>query len=193
MQVSPASHWPELEVLILVVSSEKKAVSSTRGMQATVQTSPLMKVCSATSILYGRYGRLCLIPMFQYRCERVVPQRMVDMERAIVERDFETFARLTMQESNQFHAVCLDSYPPILYLNDTSKRVMQLITSYNELHQRERVQHSLSLSAYSLPHLQVAYTFDAGPNAVLYCLRDQVQDLLSLTTHYFPPTPQNER
>ena len=43
-QVCPASHWPELEVLILVVSSEKKAVSSTRGMQTTVHTSPLMKV-----------------------------------------------------------------------------------------------------------------------------------------------------
>ena len=44
MQVSPASHWPELEVLVLVVSAEKKPISSTRGMQASVQTSPLMKV-----------------------------------------------------------------------------------------------------------------------------------------------------
>ena len=45
LQVAPESHWLELEVLILVVSSEKKAVSSTRGMQTTVKTSPLMKVC----------------------------------------------------------------------------------------------------------------------------------------------------
>ena len=44
LQVSPASHWPELEVLILVVSADKKEVSSTKGMQMTVQTSPLMKV-----------------------------------------------------------------------------------------------------------------------------------------------------
>ena len=44
LQVCPVSHWPELVVLILVVSSEKKAVSSTRGMQTTVTTSPLMKV-----------------------------------------------------------------------------------------------------------------------------------------------------
>ncbi|CAI8032897.1 Diphosphomevalonate decarboxylase [Geodia barretti] len=155
VQVAPESHWLELEVLILVVSSEKKAVSSTRGMQTTVKTSPLMK----------------------YRCETVVPQRMETMERAIVERDFPSFARLTMQDSNQFHAVCLDSYPPILYLNDTSKRVMQLVTAYNKLHQEERV----------------AYTFDAGPNAVLYCLRETMSELISLVTHYFPPTPGNER
>ena len=33
-------------------------------------------------------------------------------------RDFETFGQLTMADSNQFHATCLDTYPPIFYLND---------------------------------------------------------------------------
>lgn len=155
VQVCPKSHWPELVVLILVVSSEKKLISSTRGMQSTVQTSPLMK----------------------YRCETVVPQRMSDMERAILERDFPSFARLTIQDSNQFHAVCLDSYPPISYLNDTSKRVMQLVTNYNDLHQQEKV----------------AYTFDAGPNAVLYCLKETLSDIFSLVTHFFPPSPENKQ
>ena len=76
--------------------------------------------------------------MFQYRCETVVPERMEAMERAVIERDFAAFARLTIQDSNQFHAVCLDTFPPIMYLNDTSKRVMQLVTSYNQLHQQEK-------------------------------------------------------
>lgn len=154
VQVSPASHWPELEVLILVVSSDKKPISSTRGMQRSVDTSPLMK----------------------YRCETVVPERMVEMERAIRHRDFKSFARLTMQDSNQFHAVCLDSYPPILYLNDISKRVIQLVTSYNELCGQEKV----------------AYTFDAGPNAVLYCLSDTIPEFISMVTHHFPPTQEND-
>ena len=39
--------------------------------------------------------------VFQYRYETVVPQRMVDMERAIKERDFKSFARLTMQARGQ--------------------------------------------------------------------------------------------
>lgn len=43
-QVAPATHWPELEILILVVSAEKKPVSSSVGMQASVNTSPLIQV-----------------------------------------------------------------------------------------------------------------------------------------------------
>jgi diphosphomevalonate decarboxylase len=35
------------------------------------------------------------------------------MEEAIKNRDFESFAKLTCADSNQFHAVCLDTSPPI--------------------------------------------------------------------------------
>ena len=58
-------------------------------------SSYLILIKSEAEIL--RASVLCLIPVFQYRCETVVPQRMVDMERAIHERDFKSFARLTMQ------------------------------------------------------------------------------------------------
>ena len=100
--------------------------------------------------------------MFQYRCETVVPQRMAAMERAVVEEDFPTFARLTMQDSNQFHAVCLDSYPPILYLNDTSKRVMQLVTGYNELGTEEKVLRRI-LSSLSPSHSLLTYGVGSSP------------------------------
>jgi len=63
-----------MEVLVLVVSGEKKAVSSTRGMQSTVETSSLMK----------------------HRIREVVPRRMREMEEAIAARDFQEFGRLTM-------------------------------------------------------------------------------------------------
>ena len=40
--------------------------------------------------------------------------------------------RLTLvQDSNQFHAVCLDTYPPIFYMNDVSRLIVQLITRLN--------------------------------------------------------------
>ncbi len=74
-QVCPASHWPELEVVVLVVCADKKQVSSTEGMQRSVVTSPLMP----------------------YRVREVVPQRMAAMEAAVRQRDFQTFAQLTMQ------------------------------------------------------------------------------------------------
>jgi len=35
---------------------------------------------------------------------------------------------------------------------------------------------------------QVAYTFDAGPNACLYLLEENVEMVLSLVCHFFPPT-----
>jgi len=44
------------------------------------------------------------------------------MEEAIKNRDFASFTQLTCTDSNQFHAVCLDTSPPIFYMNDTSHR-----------------------------------------------------------------------
>jgi hypothetical protein len=37
------------------------------------------------------------------------------------------------------------------------------------------------------PFLQVAYTFDAGPNACLYLLECEVPKLVSIICHIFPP------
>ena len=34
---------------------------------------------------------------------------------------------------------------------------------------------------------QVAYTFDAGPNACLYLMEDMVPTMLGLVQNYFPP------
>jgi diphosphomevalonate decarboxylase len=143
-EVAPASYWPEMRALILVVSADKKAVGSTVGMQTTVQTSQL----------------------FTSRLE-VVPARMVEMEKAISEKDFETFARITMQDSNTFHACCLDSWPPIQYLNDVSKAAMDAVNSINR----------------KAGKLICAYTFDAGPNAVIYYLEADTQRVAGLFRH----------
>lgn len=131
-EVASASHWPDMRALILVASAEKKDVSSTSGMQATVATSAL----------------------FKERAENVVPKRMKAMEKAIHDRDFEAFAALTMKDSNNFHATCLDTHPPIFYMNDTSRAAVRLCEMIND--------------AEKAP--VCAYTFDAGPNAVIYYL-----------------------
>ena len=128
--VAPKSHWPDMKALILVVSAAKKGVSSTTGMQTTVQTSSLFKT----------------------RAKEVVPKRMAEMEKAIMSKDFETFATVTMRESNSFHATCLDTDPPIFYLNDVSRAAIRAVEEINEQAGRKIA----------------AYTFDAGPNAVIY-------------------------
>ncbi|KAK1943133.1 Diphosphomevalonate decarboxylase [Phytophthora citrophthora] len=96
------------------------------------------------------------------------------MERAILARDFEAFATLTMQDSNQFHATCLDTTPPIFYLNDVSRQIIRLVHRYNEQAGRA----------------QVAYTFDAGPNAVLFVEEQHMQEIVSLVHHCFPTSSE---
>ena len=59
-----------------------------------------------------------------------------------------------MQDSNQFHAVCQDTYPPIFYMNDMSKSIIRLVHVINTY----------------FGSIKAAYTFDAGPNAVIYTL-----------------------
>ncbi|XP_066274886.1 diphosphomevalonate decarboxylase-like [Branchiostoma lanceolatum] len=152
-QIAPAEHWPELRVLVAVVNAGKKAVGSTEGMQTTVKTSALIK----------------------YRAEHVVPSRQEEMRQAVLDRDFQTFGEITMKDSNQFHATCLDTYPPIFYLNETSKHIIHLVHRYNQ-HQGK---------------IRAAYTFDAGPNAVLYLLQEDVPEVLALFHHFFPETTNN--
>jgi diphosphomevalonate decarboxylase len=111
-------------------------------------------------------------PLLQYRAQTVVPSRILKMEEAIKNRDFESFARLTCADSNQFHAVCLDTSPPIFYMNDTSHRIISLVEKWNH--------------AEGTP--QVAYTFDAGPNAVLIARNRKTAALLLQRLLYcFPP------
>ncbi|ERF75576.1 hypothetical protein EPUS_04556 [Endocarpon pusillum Z07020] len=65
---------------------------------------------------------------------------------------------LNASQSNGFHAVCLDSWPPIAYLNDVSRAAVRIVEAIN--------QQSTDAGA----GLVAAYTFDAGPNAVVYYL-----------------------
>ncbi len=144
-QVAEASHWPEMRALVLVVSAAKKGVSSTSGMQQTVATSGL----------------------FQERISKVVPQNMATMEKAIQERDFASFAEVTMRDSNSFHATCADTYPPIFYMNDVSRAAIRAVEQINA----------------AVGRTVAAYTFDAGPNAVIYYLEQDAEAVVGTIYH----------
>lgn len=152
VEVAPQSHWPDLHALICVVSDDKKGTSSTSGMQRTVETSPLL----------------------QHRIKHVVPQRMADIKKAILAKDFDTFAKITMQDSNQFHAVALDTDPPIFYMNDVSRSIIALIVEYNRV------------AVEKTGKVKAAYTYDAGPNAVIYAPSENLKEIISLIVKYFP-------
>jgi len=152
IEVAPQSHWPEMHALICVVSDTKKGTSSTAGMQRTVQTSTLL----------------------QHRIKEVVPQRMQAMIAAIKQKDFDTFAKITMADSNSFHAVCLDTEPPIFYMNDVSRAIISVIVEYNRL------------SVEKGEGYKAAYTYDAGPNAVIYALEKDIKEIIQLIVAFFP-------
>ncbi|KAH0535416.1 diphosphomevalonate decarboxylase [Cotesia glomerata] len=153
-QIAPASHWPEMRVIILVVNDSSKKISSAVGMKRCVQTSELLK----------------------YRAEVCVPKRVELMQKAIINKNYQQFAELTMKDSNQMHAVCLDAYPSFNYLTDVSHAIIDLINSYNEVSNT----------------IKVAYTNDAGPNTVLYLLEENVPQVLGLIDHFFPSTGKDD-
>ncbi|PWN35234.1 putative MVD1-mevalonate pyrophosphate decarboxylase [Meira miltonrushii] len=154
IEVAPREHWPTLQALICVVSDAKKGTPSTAGMQRTVATSPLL----------------------QHRIKDVVPARMEAMRKAIKDHDFDSFADLTMADSNNFHACALDTAPPIFYMNDVSRAIVQLVEEFNRA------------SVAEGKGKRIAYTYDAGPNAVLYAEEKEMKTILAVIRHYFPNT-----
>lgn len=146
--ICDATEWPEIRILVLVVSDHRKDTSSTSGMQLSCTTSTLIG----------------------HRATKVVPERVTQMITAINHRDFDRFAEITMRDSNQFHAICQDTFPPIRYMNDVSWEVVSFVHFYNQLKGRN----------------VFCYTFDAGPNACLYCLETFVPEILSVLKRLYP-------
>lgn len=147
-QIVSAEHWPNMRVLILVVNDQRKKTASTKGMQNSVNTSKLI----------------------HHRADKVVPERINQLKEAIRNRDFKTFGEITMRDSNQFHAIAMDTYPPCVYMNDVSHEIVSFVHAYNE----------------KMGSLCVAYTFDAGPNACLYVLAEHVPQLVDAIQKVFP-------
>ncbi|KAH0828143.1 ribosomal protein S5 domain 2-type protein [Lanmaoa asiatica] len=110
----------------------------------------------------------------------VVPDRMRGITEAIRNHDFDTFAAITMKDSNQFHAVALDTDPPIFYMNDVSRAIVTVVTEYNRV--------ALEKGGKR----KAAYTFDAGPNAVIYAPRENIKEIIELIVSYFPQESFND-
>ena len=106
-----------------------------------------MKMTVKTNPLYWEWVR--------YEEEEVV-KKMIE---AVKNRDFPLFAELVMECSNGLHAMALYTKPRIVYLNDTSHQIIDRVLDLNE------------------GETKVAYTFDAGPNAVLFTLEKYANEV----------------
>jgi diphosphomevalonate decarboxylase len=124
-QVVDKNHWPELIDIVCINSEKRKKVSSSEGHKLTMSTSPLYKARPAFA---------------EQLVEKIINQ--------IKEKDFGPMAEIIMRESNNMHATMLDTWPPIIYMNDIS---INIILKIHELNAAEGENIA-------------AYTHDAGPN-----------------------------
>ena len=141
IQVCTQSHWPDICCFIMVADSEKKKVSSTKGMKDSVDTSEFLK----------------------HRENVIVPRQLERIKKALNEKDWPLLAEVTMQESNNLHAVCLDTYPPIFYMNSTTKSLISMIHDLNSTHSEP----------------VAAYTVDAGANCFVVTKREYAKFILN--------------
>ncbi len=136
VQIADENFWPEFRIIIGMVSSSEKKVKSRSGM----------RLSKATSILYK---------------SRVDYSHSVvnELVKAIHDRNLPRICEIAMRDSNNMHAVMLDSWPPIIYLNDTSKRVINAIHDFNQ------------------SEIKSAYTFDAGPNPAIFTISKYAKEI----------------
>lgn len=138
VQIAPPSHWPEFRNVIAIVEAGKKKITSRSGMKQTV----------ATSLLYP--ARL-----------KYLPKLIKDVKEAIFEKDLSKLLEMVMRESNNLHSVMLDTWPPIMYLNDASREIIYAVHEYND----------------SVGEIRAGYTFDAGPNAHIFTVEKYVPEI----------------
>lgn len=129
VQLSPPERWKDLRNIIAITSSHEKKISSMDAMRRTAGTSSLYRARLSS-----------------------VGERLVLVRKAVRSGDFGMMAEAIMRESDNMHAVMLDSWPPIVYLNGASFHIMDKVRELN--------------GGYTEP--VAAYSFDAGPNAHVY-------------------------
>jgi diphosphomevalonate decarboxylase len=132
--IAPARHW-DLVDCIAVISTTHKPVGSTEG-HAAAPTSPL-----------------------QPARVQDAPRRLEICRRAVLERDFDTFAAIVEHDSTLMHAVMMTSRPPLFYWQPASLDLM------------------LRVPTWRAEGLACCFTLDAGPNVHILCLAENTAEV----------------
>ncbi len=108
-----------------------------------------MKMTIKTNPVYSQW--------VEYEENKVLP-RVIDR---IADKNFPQLANDIMMMSNGLHAMMYYTEPRIRYLNDTSEQIIDAVLDLNE------------------SEVKAAYTFDAGPNAVVFTLAQYESEVSS--------------
>lgn len=129
---APPDYWDIVDV-IAIVSQQHKQVGSSAGHRSA-NTSDLQGARVAGAV-----------------------ERFETCKRAILERDFATFAEVVEHDSNLMHAVMMTSRPPLFYWLPPTLTIMEQVRQWRA------------------EGLQVCYTLDAGPNVHCICVRNDAE------------------
>ncbi len=132
--LAPPEHW-DLADCVAVISSGHKNIGSTQGHRIA-ETSPLQNARVADA-----------------------PRRIEICRKAILERDFETFASIVEEDSDLMHAVMMTSNPALFYWQPSTLHVMKSVRDWR---------------AEGIP---VFYTIDAGPNVHVITLKEKMDEI----------------
>ena len=132
--IAPREHWA-LADCIAIISAAHKKTGSTEG-HALADTSPFQSVRVADA-----------------------PRRIEICRRAILERDFTSFASIVELDSDMMHAVMMTSNPALHYWLPASMAVMQSVREWREA------------------GASACYTVDAGANVHVLCPEKEADEL----------------
>jgi diphosphomevalonate decarboxylase len=128
--IAPAEHWQLIDCIAIVSAAHKKT-GSTEG-HAIAPTSPLQTARVADT-----------------------PRRLDLCRKAILNKDFDSFASIVELDSDIMHSVMMTSTPALHYWKPASLAVM------NAVHQ------------WRSEGLSACYTVDAGANVHVICLETE--------------------
>lgn len=130
--IAPTNHWDLVDCIAIVNAAHKKT-GSTEG-HAIAGTSPLQNA----------------------RVEDA-PRRLAICRKAILNKDFDSFANIIEHDSDIMHAVMMTSNPPLMYWQSATVDIFQAVREWRE------------------SGLPAAYTVDAGANVHVLCPREQAE------------------
>jgi diphosphomevalonate decarboxylase len=139
VQIAPESHW-DLRNVIALVDHGEKDVSSLDGHRLATSS-----------------------PHFETR-QRILPERLATVHRAIGERDLATLGPVLEEEAIELHLIAMSSKPPIFYWKPGTVQVLE----------RLRGMRREGLEAWA--------TMDAGANVHVICARHAEAPVIAALT-----------
>lgn len=108
-QIASFKYWPDFRMIACIVSDKKKSVSSRKGMQQSVLTSPMYRSWLES-----------------------ISKDLKKIRRGIKKRDFSLVGKTAEKNCLKMHSVMMTTEPPLIYWNSTTIKVMHSVIRWRK-------------------------------------------------------------